>query len=247
MDNIINWQEVLISAESSELAYENGIVAKEKFKEFGYTTHRYIDKDGAQAHLCSNKESVIIACRGTSEISDLLADLNIIPKRHGPGYVHNGFRHEARKIWDDVYNFSLKHKNKTFILTGHSLGAAMSTYLAQELAWHGIKNIKLYTFGSPRVGDYDYTVSIDIPHWRFVNNNDSVARLPLSSMGFWHHGKMMYIDFHGDLKELTMLQRGKDRLRGFWAALKKFELFDNFYDHSMNLYLKKIKKIVDNK
>ena len=243
MDNSINWPLANMSACASKLAYEDGKTAKPAFKELGFTTYRYLDKDGAQAHLCSNKQTALIVCRGTepTQVSDLLADLNIIPKRHGPGFVHSGFRGEARKLWDDIYKFAEKHKNKSFIITGHSLGAAMATYIAQELKWHGIENIELYTFGSPRLGSDDFVDAMSIPHWRFVNNNDSVCRVPPSLLGFRHHGTLMYINHYGNIRNLTRWQRWKDRIRGYWAALKKFKLADNFADHSMDQYAEKIK------
>ena len=249
MDNSINWDRALMAAVASKWAYEDGKTAKSVFKEMGFTAHKYLDNDGAQAHLCNNKETAMIVCRGTEpkQISDLLADLNTIPKRHGPGFVHSGFRGEARKVWNDIYKFAEKHKDKHFVVAGHSLGAAMATYIAQELKWHGIENIELYTFGSPRLGSDDFVEAMTIPHWRFVNNNDSVCRVPPSLIGFKHHGNLMYINHYGNIRALSSWQRWKDRMRGFWAALKKFQLFDNFADHSMDDYVAKVKKATEKK
>ena len=244
MSTTISWDQALMAATSAKWAYADGKTAKPVFKEMGFTSHKYLDNDGAQAHLCANKDTAMIVCRGTEpkEITDLLADLNTIPKRHGPGFVHSGFRGEARKIWDEIHAFAEKNSKKHFIVCGHSLGAAMATYIAQELAWHGIENIKLYTFGSPRLGSEDYVEAMTVPHWRFVNNNDSVTRVPPSLLGFRHHGELMYINHYGNIRKLTKWQRWKDRVRGYWAALKKFQFFDNFYDHSMDQYEAKVKK-----
>jgi triacylglycerol lipase len=249
MNTSISWNRAYMAASASKWAYEDLKTAKPVFKEFGFTTHKYIDIDGAQAHVCNNKETVLIACRGTepTQVNDLLADLNAIPKRHGPGFVHSGFRGEARKIWEDVYAIAQKHKGKQFIVTGHSLGAAMATYIAQELAWHGIENIELYTFGSPRLGSDDYVEAMSIPHWRFVNNNDGVTHVPPMLMGFKHHGKLMYINHYGNIRDLSRWQRFKDKLRGHWAAFKKFQFFDAMYDHSMDHYEAKVKKATEDK
>lgn len=249
MDISISWDRALMAATASKWAYADGKTAKPVYRELGFTAHKYLDRDGAQAHVCNNKDTVLIACRGTepTQISDLLADLNTIPKRHGPGFVHSGFRGEARKIWDDVYSFAEKHKNKKFIVTGHSLGAAMATYIAQELSWHGIEDIELYTFGSPRLGSSDFVDAMTVPHWRFVNNNDGVTHVPPRALGFKHHGKLMYINHYGNIRNLSRWQRIKDMMRGYWAALKKFQLFDWLYDHGMGHYHDKVKKAAEEK
>lgn len=238
------WNDALLASKSSSLAYRNGKEAKAEYFALGFTTHKFLNKDGAQAHLCSNKDFAMIACRGTEpkELNDLLADLNTIPKRHGPGFVHSGFRGEARKLWEDILVFAERRKGMPIIVCGHSLGAAMATYIAQELRWHGIKNVTLYTFGSPRLGNSDYVDAMDVPHWRFVNNNDIVCKVPPSAIGFRHHGELKYINYHGNIRSMTWWQRFKDQLRGRWRALCKFQFFDGAFDHSMDLYAKKTEK-----
>ena len=243
------WNNAVLAARSSNLAYRNGAEAKPEFKVLGFKTHRFLDKDGAQAHLCSNKDFALIACRGTEpkELNDLLADLNTIPKRHGPGFVHSGFRGEARKIWNSIHTFAKKHQDKSIIVCGHSLGAAMATYIAQELKWAGIDNVTLYTFGSPKLGNSSYVDAMNVPHWRFVNNNDVVCKVPPGLIGFRHHGELKYINYYGNIRKVTRWQRFKDQLRGRWRALQKFQLFDGAFDHSMDLYLIKTEKAANEK
>lgn len=244
MSTNISWDRALMAATSAKWAYNDGAEAKPKFKALGFKTHRFLDKDGAQAHLCSNNDTALIVCRGTepTEINDLLADLNTIPKRHGPGFVHSGFRGEARKLWNSIHTFAKKHQDKLIVVCGHSLGAAMATYIAQELEWHGIHNVELYTFGSPRLGSDNFVDAMTVPHWRFVNNNDGVTHVPPSFLGFRHHGELMYINHYGNIRKLSKWQRIKDRLRGLWAAWKKLQFFDMLYDHDMNAYIDKVKK-----
>ena len=240
----INWTKATLAANAAKFAYGDDLVGGSFFKEQGYTEYKYLDKKGAQAHLAANKTDAIFAFRGTEpkQITDLLADLNTVPKRHGPGFVHSGFRGEARKLWDEVEKFAKKHKGKRFIVCGHSLGAAMATYSAQELHWAGHADIELYTFGSPCLGSPDYVAAMDIPHWRFVNNNDGVTHVPPAAIGFKHHGQLMYINHYGNIRPLSRWQRLKDMARGHWAALKKFQLFDWMYDHSMDGYAAKVDK-----
>ena len=43
-------------AEIAELAYLDGPEAKPKYKKLGYTTHKFVEVNGAQCHIISNKE-----------------------------------------------------------------------------------------------------------------------------------------------------------------------------------------------
>ena len=220
---------------------------QKQFEVLGFTQYKFMDKDGAQGHLAASDTEVIITCRGTEpkHANDLFADLNTIPKRNGPGWVHEGFRKEARKLIDDVMAWAAAHPEKDFYITGHSLGAAMATYLAQELEFANFARLKLYTFGSPRLGNVTYISSIKIPHWRFVNCNDVVTHVPPSAMQFKHHGELCYINFYGKIRSLSQWQRFKDMMRSHWHDLKKFRLFDGIQDHLMDGYVRKLEGIRD--
>ena len=43
-------------------------------------------------------------------------------------------------------------------VTGHSLGAALATHAAAHLLVNKVKVTELYTYGSPRVGDPNFSV-----------------------------------------------------------------------------------------
>ena len=93
-------------AKCAGIAYLDGPEAKPKYKELGYTTHKFIDVEGAQCHIVSNKEEIVICFRGTEpdELSDVLADLNAWPDKayNGHGLVHNGFQEEVNKVWGKI-------------------------------------------------------------------------------------------------------------------------------------------------
>ena len=232
----------------AQAAYEDD--CSELFSEYGFTkNYKFLDKDGAQGHVICSDSEMLITFRGTepSQFNDLVADLNTIPKKNGPGKVHEGFRKEARKLYDQVIEFVKANSEiNSIYITGHSLGAAMATYTAQELNWLKMgDDIKLFTFGSPRLGDYDYVNAMDIEHHRFVNCNDVVTHVPPAALRFKHHGNLHYINFYGNIRSLSKYQRFKDSMRSHWRAIKKFQLFDGLHDHSMVGYVSKLKKIKD--
>jgi triacylglycerol lipase len=114
---------------------------------FGYTlTYR----EQARTH-------VIVAMRGTrpelASNPDLLTDARGALTTFGDcGVVHKGFK----RTFDSVLP-SLERDNRAIMdadvvhCVGHSLGGAVATLLAAHYAGRG-KIVRLYTFGSPRVG-----------------------------------------------------------------------------------------------
>ncbi len=235
----------VVMAKLADAAYNDN--NQQEFEALGFTKYKFLEYDNAEGHLSASDNEVIITCRGTqpNQPKDLLADLDSMPKRHGDGWVHAGFRREARKLLNDVLAWVKKHKDKDIFITGHSLGAAMATYITQELEFAGYTNIKLYTFGSPRLGNKPYVDGIKSPHWRFVNCNDLVTHLPPTAMQFKHHGELCYINFYGNIRPLSTYQRFKDMMRAHWRDLKKFRVFDGIQDHLMTGYVSKLENIRD--
>ena len=232
-------------AQLAALAYEDGAEAKPKFKELGYTSgHKFLEDRGAQVHVAWNKEDLVICFRGTEpgEFSDLTADLNAFPDKayNGHGLVHNGFQEEVNKVWDDILPYIEKHSTgRNVYICGHSLGGAMATIAASRL---GDMVTCLYTYGSPRVGTRKFVQSITCNHYRHVNNNDIVPKVPFAFLGYRHHGDLQYINFYGNIRKMTYWQRVKDGWRGRIAAWKKRQPFDGARDHSMVNYVKYLGK-----
>ena len=215
-----------------------------QYADLGYTGHTFFDIDGAQCHAVWNDDEYALCFRGTepSEIGDILADLNAIPRgAMTHGLVHSGFMGELDKLWQNVTEHHSKHKDKKFYITGHSLGAAMAT-IATSRFEEFTKVESLFTFGSPRAGTRSFVKNIKTPHFRFVNNNDIVTSVPPAFMFYRHHGDLTYINHYGNIRKLTLWQRIKDKWRGRWRAFQKRQPFDGAYDHGMGYYVKHIEK-----
>lgn len=100
----------------------------------------------------------------------------------------------------------------------------------------------LYTYGSPRAGTRKFVKSFNTPHYRHVNNNDIVPKVPFAFLGYKHHGTLRYINYYGNIRKLTYWQRLKDQWRGRKQAWKKKVPFDGAYDHGMAYYVKYTEK-----
>jgi len=226
-------------AHCAQIAYLDNKEAKPKFKEINFTGHKFFEHEGAQCHAVWNKETFVLAFRGTEpdELSDALADLNAIPRgAMTHGLVHSGFKGEVDKLWDQLVEIQKKHEGKTFYITGHSLGAAMATIATSRFEEY-TQVEHLYTFGSPRVGTRSFVRNISTKHTRFVNNNDVVTKVPLFIMGYKHHGDLAYINFYGNVRKMTFWQLTKDRWRGWRSGI-----LDGVIDHGMNFYVEYTEK-----
>ncbi|KAJ6841808.1 uncharacterized protein M6B38_305430 [Iris pallida] len=190
-----------------------------------------------QAFMMSDKpvesgeaELVVVAFRGTDDAYDACTDIDFswyeIP---GVGKVHGGFMKALglqkeglpeEIVQDPQTPFAYyvirerlrmilkKNPNAKLVVTGHSLGGALSALFPIVLKLHGenwiIERIQgVYTFGQPRVGDRqlgEFAESIlDSPkrrYFRFVYSNDLVPRVPFddNTWLFKHFGKCLYYD-----------------------------------------------------
>ena len=237
----------LLFARLASIAYSDNVEqVKKDVKKLGFTTIEFYNKEGAQAYRFMNKHDLVIACRGTqpNEFNDIKADLKAMPvMAETVSRVHRGFKAEVDELWPMIQE-DLKRKanaNKNVWFTGHSLGAAMTTIMASRCNCDvDMPNIQeVYTYGSPRVGWRGYCNSLNVPHHRWVNNNDIVTRVPLRAMLYTHHGTEHYMNAYGNERKLTAWQRVKDRWRGMWMGIKKGKI-DNFGDHSMTEYIKNL-------
>jgi triacylglycerol lipase len=122
---------------------------------FGYTL-RYEENGITHA---------IIATRGTRPelgAADLLTDLRgTFTSFSGYGPVHKGFKRTFDSLMPGLERDAALIGNAQIVhCVGHSLGGAVATLVAAHYKQRG-KNVRLYTFGSPRVGALDTHLSLE--------------------------------------------------------------------------------------
>jgi hypothetical protein len=101
--------------------------------------------------------------------------------------VHKGFVDIYTNFRNDLLSTIQQinpDKNKLIIISGHSIGAAVATLVGVDLAKSGYKNIVVYTFACPRIGDNTFKTIVDdtlkLPVYRVVNISDLIPNSPLS-------------------------------------------------------------------
>lgn len=185
-------------AEFSRLAYvTNTDRIKNECTKIGFKIEFFYACD-TEAHIAWNDEYIICFFRGTQpdQIGDIISDLRFRKKQsHTQGFVHSGFKDSLDVVWDDMEILLniIDNGKRTFLFTGHSLGAALATLAAAR--W--LKETIVYTFGSPRCGDKQFVIGFDLEntHHRFTNDSDIVPHLPPRFMDFVHTGRRHVIDY----------------------------------------------------
>ena len=113
--------------------------------------------------------------------------------------VHAGFfkyyNSIERQILAMVKAFSRMRPNSKVIVTGYSLGGAQATLAAVKLAKAGY-NTDLITYGSPRVGNKQFSEYVDKTltglNLRVTYKNDIVTVTPPQSIGYYHVGQEIH-------------------------------------------------------
>lgn len=159
----------------------------------------------------------LLGFRGTNkqDLLNLLADCAALgqPWDRG-GQVHAGFAAALGAVRPGL-EAAKSSINSRLLITGHSLGAAMATLLAS--AWNSdFREMALYTFGSPRVGDVAFVTTLkDVASQRYVDCCDGVTEVPPPIPGilYQHVGSPQYIDRKGRVTpDPGILRIGEDRL-----------------------------------
>jgi predicted lipase len=147
---------------------------------------------------------VVVAIRGTENILEWIRDfefaLTAFPYATA-GRTEAGFTDfysslrtspntSAKRVVDALRDLVAGGGVKTLTIAGHSLGSALATLLALDVAANGVFAAPVvYTFASPAVGDKVFAGSYDRlieTSWRIANLNDLVPCLPPRLAGYIH-------------------------------------------------------------
>ena len=230
----------LLFAEVAMMCYLSPEETNKAAGKLGFIDGKFFNSDGSQAYMFVTKHDTVLVFRGTepTEWNDIRADANALTAlSETVGRVHRGFKTEADDIWPYIEK-ELKSNELPLWFCGHSLGGAMAKICAGRCLVSAIRSEpeELYTFGSPRVGNKEYVRNVDLTHYRWVNNNDIVTRVPPVLLGYRHSRHELYINNVGIVQEVSGWRRVKDRLAGFLGGLVRFRI-DQLSDHSTVDYI----------
>uniref|UniRef100_A0A832M516 DUF2974 domain-containing protein n=1 Tax=Oscillatoriales cyanobacterium SpSt-402 TaxID=2282168 RepID=A0A832M516_9CYAN len=161
----------------------------------------------------ASESNNIIVFRGTSNPKEWIANFqarqsNYIQSGIARGKVHTGFLRLYDQLADQVRRVAnqLNPALPCFI-TGHSLGGALATLAAADLAQNNRtlkRQVQLYSYGAPRVGDLSFAkfFSAIAPNsYRVLNLADIVPMVPPSNLRgeeYSHIGQeWVFLDYAG--------------------------------------------------
>ena len=142
--------------------------------------------------------SIFISFRGSENIQNWIANIQvsqITPYSDKSIAVATGFYKLFESLQTNIYKIVdeliEKYNTNQLLITGHSLGAALSTLNAFDILYYQ-KDYKIYaliTFGSPRVGNKEFAKrfeSYNIYSKRVTHYYDIVPHVPEEFLGYRH-------------------------------------------------------------
>lgn len=190
-----------------------------------------------------DKKRQIISVRGTDNLKNIKEDVEYVKSKNKKLniFVHKGFDEDTIKVYQDI--LPLLRKDYAVRLTGHSLGAAISTLLMIYLYEDGFEIEKSINFGQPKVTNKKGVQRYHfLPLTRVVNENDVVPLLPpvtlLSALhGIYKHmGDEVILLKGAEYIYLDQHQSSREKVEGFWENIDH----ESVKEHFMDNYLKNI-------
>jgi hypothetical protein len=190
----INFKEVQWYAIRSSYAYNTPDEIQQNFP----NVIRTVTVDGTKVQYfledIPDKDAQLVSVRGTANIKNAIEDLEYLQtKDETLGiFVHDGFREDSLRVYRDL----LPHldKKKDVLLTGHSLGAAISTLLMMYLQEDGFTVGLSVNFGQPKVTNSKGVEKYkSLPLLRVIDENDVVPMMPATSLLNSIHGRYEHL------------------------------------------------------
>lgn len=121
------------------------------------------NRSDVQGYMIYSKKTLYITFRGSNDIQDLLACLDIRTENLGKNIcIHKGYYRQFKAIEPDITSDILRISNSfeidKIVFSGHSLGGALATIAAPYYnnIFSGSKYIACHTFGSTSVGNENF-------------------------------------------------------------------------------------------
>eukprot|EP01113_Clastostelium_recurvatum_P017695 TRINITY_DN2088_c0_g1_i2.p1 TRINITY_DN2088_c0_g1~~TRINITY_DN2088_c0_g1_i2.p1 ORF type:complete len:297 (+),score=51.60 TRINITY_DN2088_c0_g1_i2:56-892(+) len=148
----------------------------------------------------STEHAIVLSFRGSYNIPNWIDDFEAVQTvpwyDHKTARVHAGFYKVFMSLQHQVITqvkaATKKYPTAKVVVTGHSLGAALSVLAAIDIYFNATVRVSsVYNYGDPRVGNqafaqlYNSTISGQVTY-RVINNADIVPHLPALNMGYWH-------------------------------------------------------------
>ncbi len=144
---------------------------------------------------------LFVAFRGSTNIQNWIDNVQFsktCPYEEPYLCVETGFYKVFEYMKEDVIKSveTLIRQNEIeqLLFTGHSMGSCVSALMAYHMYGMTNKNITLYTFGSPRLGNEAFSDDFPIESTRVTHANDMVVHVPQMFLGYKHISHEVWYD-----------------------------------------------------
>ena len=195
----------------------------------------------------NNKQ--IISIRGTANLDDALQDAEYwqCKNKHLGIYLETGFDKDSYLVYQDLLQYL--DKSKQIVLTGHSLGAAISTILMMYLSKDNYNLAPSINFGQPKVTNTRGVKRFSyLPLLRVVDENDVVPLVPSATLldsihGFYQHfGEQLTLLKDEYYAYLPQKQAIKQSRGSFWKNVTHISVEQHYMEnYEKNIVSKKDK------
>lgn len=249
--------------QAAKLAYQEPATVKAFGAAWGLSKITPIShaESDAQAFVAYDAErnTVVVSFRGTESKADIRVDADISMEKSElfpDGKVPSGFLKQFKGLLpeimaavDDIRGeaFNAGKPDPSIMGAGHSLGGALAAMFMDWCLTNDKPITQVYTCGQPGFADKGLAAALtkklaasDCQYYRYVNNNDIVARMPPTCT---HVGEEVYINHQGRVEPPGFTQnwsRTKDRLVGMidnWSLSSGIDAVDSISDHYVDFYL----------
>lgn len=163
---------------------------------------RYVvRRETTPAGVCARRgDHLFIVFRGTQSMGEKISNhmagkMDAVFDNLQGGNVHRGFHQCYGSVRPALRSFLEAHATaKVHIrVTGHSLGGALASLAAMDIATGGLpyRSLEVFTYASPRVGTARWARHFSnqrLVAWRIANRRDIVPKVPPTWLGYRHVG-----------------------------------------------------------
>jgi len=189
----------------------------------------------------------MVSVRGTANLKNAKEDAEYTESKNLKLgiYVHSGFDADANLLYQDIKPY-LK-KTAKISITGHSLGAAISTLLMMYLHQDNYDVGQSINFGQPKVTNKKGVIAFNfLPLTRVVDENDVIPLVPPITLfdsihGVYEHlGDEVILLDNQQYRYLNEHDAERMSVGSFWHNLGH----ESIEDHYMANYLKRINNFI---
>jgi len=168
---------------------------------------------------------ILVSFAGTDPINivNWISDIDFLPTSYPyceDCKVHRGFYKAYKAAHNDILatvrQFQKLHPDVPVTVTGHSLGAALSTHAAIALYHENVPlALPLYNFGGPRVGNTAFANHLRTitknGMFRVVHYKDPVVQVPFHNWGFTHTSTEVFYNANESSFKICDRTNGEDK------------------------------------